>query len=224
MSVTATTLLLLLYPLLNVLPLNVVRFYWGFGKGLTPMPPEVRAKAEATDRTVQFLIYLTLLTVAAFFLRSSAIPPDVVGLNTRGWKGSLALGMLVSFLGWVLAATFQTERNADTPNTKPSGNLLAIRSGLAVIGSIAVEVWRALCIAALIRLDCPPWIAVLITAVPYGAPQLLASTATAAGAATSGAVLGFLFVATGSLVAPLTVGFTTALFQVFLSGRRSLSL
>jgi hypothetical protein len=225
MSVTATSLLLLLYPLLHVLPLNVVRFYCGFGQGLTPMPPEVRAKAQVTDRTVQFLIYLTLLTVAVFLLRSSAIPPEVAGLNTRGWKESLALGTLISFLSWVLAATVQIERSADESlNTRLSGNLLSIRYGLAVVGSVAVEFWRALCIAALIRLDCPPWIAVLIAAVPYGAPQLLASAATAAGAATSGVVLGFLFVTTGSLVAPLTVSITTDAFLVFLSSRHARSL
>jgi hypothetical protein len=140
MSVAETTLWLLLYPLLHVLPLNVVRFYWGFGRGLTPMPPEVRARAEAMDRTVQLLIYLSLLTIAAFLLRTSAIPPDVVGLNTRDWKVSLALGMLVSFLSWILAATFQVERPADeSPNTKLSGSLLATRYGLAVVGSIAVQ-------------------------------------------------------------------------------------
>ena len=47
---------LLLYPFLYLLPLNLVRFRWGFEEGLAPMPPEVQEKAEAADRVVLFEI------------------------------------------------------------------------------------------------------------------------------------------------------------------------
>ena len=73
MSITTTILAVALYPLLSSLPLNPVRFRWGFSQGLAPMPPEVQERAEAGDRTVLLLIYVTLLMVGALLLHGSSI-------------------------------------------------------------------------------------------------------------------------------------------------------
>jgi len=79
-----------------------------------------------------------------------------------------------------------------------------------VLGSLSVELWRAFCIVSLIRLDLSSWVAVLVVATAYGASQLSTTIATAAGASTVAAAAGFLFVKTGSLLAPLTMSLIAA--------------
>src|SRR5579863_4274555 len=92
MSVTATILALVLYPLLSSLPLNPVRLGWSANRGLAPMPPEVQESAEAADRAVLLLIYLTLLIVGALLLHASSISVNAVGINVNNWKWALVLG------------------------------------------------------------------------------------------------------------------------------------
>jgi predicted RNA-binding Zn-ribbon protein involved in translation (DUF1610 family) len=62
----------------------------------------------------------------------------------------------------------------------------------------------------LIRSELSPWFAIFVVAVAYGSSQLSTSTARAAGAATFGAAAGFLFVKTGSLLAPLAMSLIVA--------------
>ena len=212
MSVTTTILAVVLYPLLSSLPLNPVRFQWGFSRGLAPMPPEVQERAEAGDRTVQLLIYVTLLMVGALLLHGSSISADTLGLNANNWKSAIALGafmglLSVSTTGLVPPDVLRKEQEARGP--------LAMWCGLRALESFSVEFWRALCIVALIRLDFSAPIAVLITVLAYQAPRLMTSTATAAGAAVFGAVAGFLFVKTGSLLAPLTMSLITGGLYIY---------
>jgi hypothetical protein len=202
MSVTITILAIVLYPLLSSLPFNPVRFQWGFSRGLAPMPPEVQERAEAGDRTVLLLIYVTLLMAGALLLHGSSISADSVGLNANNWKSSIALGVFMSFFSVGIVGLMPAEELQKSLEARGS---LATWCGLRVLEAFSVEFWRALCIVALIRLDFSASIAVLITVLAYQAPRLITSTSTAAGAAVFGAVTGFLFVKTGSLLAPLTM-------------------
>lgn len=210
MSASTTILALALYPLLFVLPLNLVRFQWGFRQGPAPMPPEVQERAEAADRVVLLVIYVTLLTVGALLMHGSAISMHAVGLTTTNWKSAMALGALMSYvpLGFstVLLRNLPTDEQRRELDARGP---LATWCGLSVLSSCSVEFWRVLCIAALIRLDLFAWIAVLIVALTYGAPQMTTSTARAVGAAVFGGLAGFLFVKTGSLLAPLTMSLIT---------------
>ncbi len=211
MSVRTTILALVLFPLLNVLPLNLVRFQWGFRQGLAPMPPEVQERAEAADRAVLLVIYVTLLTVGAILLHGSAISVYTVGLTANNWKSAIALGVLISYVPLGVGAVLQRILPPDELRKDPEARgPLATWCGLGALGSFSIEFWRALCIAALIRLDLSASIAVLIAAVAYGAPQLTSSTPRAAGTAVAGGVAGFLFVKTGSLLAPLTMSLIIA--------------
>ena len=206
MSVTTTILALVLYPLLSSLPFNPVRFRWGFSQGLAPMPPEVQERAEAADRTVLLLIYVTLLTVGAVLLHGSSISVDTVGLNANNWKSAIALGVFMSFLSVGIVGLMPPGELRKGLEARGS---LAMWCGLRALEAFSVEFWRALCIVALIRLDLSAGIAVLITVLAYQAPRLITNTPTAAGAAVFGAVTGFLFVKTGSLLAPLTMSLIT---------------
>lgn len=212
MSVATTILVLALYPVLFLLPLNPVHFQWGFNRGPAPMPPEVQERAEAANRAVLLLNYLTLLTVGALLLHGSSISVDTLGLNTNGWKSAIALGVFMSFLsvstiGLMPPEVLRKEQEARGP--------LTMWCGIRALESFSVEFWRALCIVSLIRLDFSAWIAVLITVLAYQAPCLVTSTATAVGATTFGAVAGFLFVKTGSLLAPLTMSLITGGFYIY---------
>jgi predicted RNA-binding Zn-ribbon protein involved in translation (DUF1610 family) len=206
-----TIFILVFYPFLFNLPLNLVRFQWGFKQGLAPMPPDVQKRAEAADRAVLLVMYLILLVTVVLLLNRSLISTYAVGLTTANWKSAMALGVLVSYVPVGLGALLQRFLAPDKPGEEPeSHGPLAIWCGLTVLGALSVEFWRAFCIATLIRLELFPWVAVLVVAIAYGASQITTSTASAAGAATFGAAAGFLFVKTGSLLAPLTMSLIAA--------------
>jgi hypothetical protein len=203
--------LLVLYPLLFNLPLNLVRFQWGFKQGLAPMPPDVKERAEAAHRAVLLVMYLILLAVVASLLNRSLISIYEVGLTTGNWKSAMALGVLVSYVPVGLGALVHRFLATDKPEEEPrSRGPIAIWCSLTALGALSVELWRAFSIAALIRLELSPWLAVLVVAVAYGASQLSTNTARAAGAATFGATAGFLFVKTGSLLAPIAMSLVVA--------------
>jgi predicted RNA-binding Zn-ribbon protein involved in translation (DUF1610 family) len=208
--------LLVLYPLLFNLPLNFVRFQWGFKQGLAPMPPDVQKRAEAADRAVLVVMYLILLVVVVSLLNRSLLSIYAVGLTTDNWKSAIALGVLISYVPISLGALLQRFLATDKPEEEPeSRGPIAIWCSLTVLGALSVELWRAFSIAALIRLDLSPWFAVIVVAVAYGSSQLSANIATAAGAATFGAAAGFLFVKTGSLLAPLAMSLIVASAELY---------
>jgi hypothetical protein len=216
MSISITILALVLLPVLFILPFNLVRFRWGFEQGLAPMPPDVQERAEAGDRAVHFAVYMILLAAIAYLLHGSLISSYAVGLTTDNWKSATALAALLSYVPLSLGAMLQRILPPDRLREEPeSRGPLAVWCGLRVLGSISIEFWRAFCIAALIRLDFAAWAAVLLVAVTYGSSYLTTSVGMAAGAATFGGVAGFLFVKTGSLLAPLTMSLIVAGAQLY---------
>jgi hypothetical protein len=206
MSVSTLILTLLLFPLLHILPLNLIRLRWGLSQGLAPMSPEVQETAEAADRMVQLGIHLTLLTIVFLLIRGSSISVHDVGLTADNWKSVIAVGALVSFIPLGLGEVLNRNLSAAEVRKNPESRGPAVTwYALTLVGSFSTELWRAFCIAALLRLDLSVWIAVLITSFAYAAAQFRISTARAAGAAVFGGVAGVLFIKTGSLLAPLTM-------------------
>jgi predicted RNA-binding Zn-ribbon protein involved in translation (DUF1610 family) len=218
MSVGTTILALVSYPLLSSLPLNFVRVRWSFRKGLIPMPADVQERAEAADRLVFLVVDLSLLTLVVLLLHGSPISIYAVGLTSDNWKSAIGLGILVSYVPLGLSALLRRLLTPDQIHEEPeSRGALATWCGLTVLGSFSTEFWRAFCIADLIRLDFPKWVPVLVVAVAFGSSQLTTSIGRAAGAAAFGGVAGFLFVKTGSLLAPLAMSLIAAgahLYQV----------
>lgn len=209
---------LLLYPVLYLLPLNLVRFWWGFEQGLAPMPPEVQEKAETADRIVLCITDTILLVVVALLIYGSPISAYQVGLTADNWRPALGMGILFSLfpLGLIRLVLRNTppEKIREEPESRGP---VAVWYGLNALASFSHEFWRAFCIVSLIRLGLSVWVAVLIVAVVYGALQLKTSVARALGSATFGGAAGFLFINTGSLLSPLTLGLITAgayLYQV----------
>jgi predicted RNA-binding Zn-ribbon protein involved in translation (DUF1610 family) len=209
---------LLLYPILCLLPLNLVRFRWGFEAGLAPMPPEVQEKAEAADRLVLCVIHVILFAIVVLLMQGSPISEHEVGLTADYWKPALGMGILFSLfplgLGELLLRNMPPEKFREEPESRGP---LAAWCGLNTLGSFTHEFWRAFCIVTLIRLGLSAWVAVLIVAVVYGSIQLQTGVARALGAATFGGAAGFLFINTGSLLSPLTMSLIVAganLYQV----------
>lgn len=206
MSPSIVILALLIYPLLYVLPLNVVRFQWGFKKGLAPMAPELEERAEAADRVVLFLTDLILLVVVALLMHGSLISPYEIGLTTDNWKSAVGIGVMFSLLPLGLRGLLLSNAPPEAARKEfESHGPVAIWCGLIPFGSFSNEFWRAFCIVALTRLDISGWLAVVIAAVFFAAPSLQTNIATALGSAIFGGAAGFLFVKTGSLLAPLTM-------------------
>lgn len=216
MTATSTILALVFYPLLFNLPLNFVRLRWGFRYGMDPMPLEVQERAQAADRLVYFVQYTTLLTFVSFLLYRSLISGYEIGLRIENWKSAVALGALLSFVPLILGAIWQRIVPPDKRQEEPEFyGSLAGWYGLTLLGSFAVELWRVYCIAALLRLDLSGWLAVLLAALAYGVSQWTTSTARAVGAATFGGIAGFLFVKTGSLLAPFTMSLILGIAQLY---------
>jgi len=224
MSAQFTILALVFYPLLSNIPFNVVGFRWGLSHRPSPMPPEVREKAETADRLVQLVIYAILLTFVVLLLRDSAISTHAVGITIDKWKSAAALGVLLSCVPLALSTILLRILPPSEIQEQPeSHDPLAAWCGLAALGSISVELWRAICIVSLVRLDLSAWLAVALVSVAFGAAQLPTSTARAAGAAIYACIPGFLFVYTGSLVAPVTLSLVAQagrLYQVRHASRR----
>ena len=211
MSISIPIAALLSYPVLYLLPLNLVRFRWGFEHGLAPMPPEVQEKAETADRVVLCVTHVILLGVVVLLMYGSPISTYEVGLTADNWKPALGMGILFSLfplgLGELLVRNMPPERVREEPEAH--GPLTAW-CGLSTLGSFTHEFWRAFCIVSLIRLGISAWVAVLIVAVVYGTLYVQTSVAMALGSATFGGAAGFLFVNTGSLLSPLTMGLIAA--------------
>lgn len=211
MSTHSAVLALISYPLLVNLPPNVVRFRWGFRRGLAPMPPDVELQAEAADRAALFVIHLVLLAVIIFLLQRSSISAYAMGLTTENWKSGIAVGGLLGCVNASVGAVLL--RSVAAPGKlqeiPESRGPLATWSGLTVLGSLSVEFWRVFCIVTLIRFDFSAWLAVMVVAVAYGSASLTTSTAKALGAACFGGVAGFSFVKTGSLLAPVVMSLIT---------------
>jgi predicted RNA-binding Zn-ribbon protein involved in translation (DUF1610 family) len=225
MSLSIPISALALYPLLYLLPLNLVRFRWGFEKGLAPMPPAVQEKAEGADRVVLCVAHIILLVVVVLLMGSSPISSYQVGLNAGNWRPALGMGILFSLfplgLGELFLRNIPPEKVREEPESRGS---LAAWCGLNTLSLFAHEFWRAFCIVSLIRLGLPAWLAVLIVAVVYGTLHLPTSIARALGSAAYGATAGFLFVNTGSLLSPLTMGLIAAGAHLYRTRQASSSM
>ncbi len=209
---------LLLYPVLYLLPLNFVRFQWGFKEGLSRMPPEMEERAEATDRAVRFVTDVILLVVVVLLMHGSPISGYDVGLTADNWRPALGMGILLSLfplgLSELLLRNLPPEK---VQKELESRGPVATWCGLIALRSFSHEIWRAFCIASLIRLGPPAWVAILIAAAVYGVLNLQISFASALGSAVYGGAAGFMYVHTGSLLAPLTMSLIVAganLYQV----------
>jgi hypothetical protein len=218
MSFSIPIAALLLYPFLYLLPLNLVRFRWGFEQGLAPMPSELQEKAETVDRIVLCVAHAILLVVVVLLMSGSPISAYEVGLTADNWKPALGMGVLFSLfplgLGGLLLRNMPPEKVRQEPESRGT---LAAWYGLNALGLFTHEFWRAFCIVSLVRVGFSAWVAVLIVALVYGTLRLQTSVAMALGSATFGGAAGFLFVNTGSLLSPLTMGFISAaahLYQV----------
>jgi Type II CAAX prenyl endopeptidase Rce1-like len=210
MQASTVILVLAFYPLLSNLPINFVRLQWSFQQGLAPMPREVQERAETADRMVRLVMYLILLAGIASMLHGSLISKFDVGLTTSDWMSALALGTLVSFVPVSLGAMLSRIRAADKLEEElESRGPLVMWCCIVIIGSVSIEIWRAFCIAALVRLDLSTRTAVLVVSFAYGAALLHTGIAKVLGAAVYGGVAGFLFVKTGSLLAPLALSLAT---------------
>ena len=209
---------LALYPLIYLLPLNLLRFRWGLEEGLAPMPVTVMKKAEVLDRVVLCVTHVILLLAVTFLLNSCPISTYEVGLTTDNWKSAVGLGVLFSLLPLGLNELLLRNISINDLREQPEGQgPAAVWYGLVTLGSFTHEFWRVFCILSLIRLGLSGWGAILIVAVVYGALHIQTSVAKVLGSVTFGGAAGFLFVDTGSLLSPLTMSLIVAganLYQI----------
>lgn len=209
MGIATAAAALVLYPILFNLPLNLVRFEWGFRRGLAPMPHDIEQRAIAADIFVQIFDYLLLATVVVLLVRRSYIPVAELGFSESNWIAASTLGVLVGIvlLGF-LSVLLRNSPDEMRKEPESHGSFL-MWCGIQALGSFSVEFWRAFCIVALVRLDLSATLAILITAAASGASQVTMGMARAAGEAAFGCLAGMLFVGTGALWAPVALSFVT---------------
>jgi hypothetical protein len=210
MSLAPVISLILFYPLLLILAANTVHLPWRFQQTL-PQTPRAQEPAKTVSWLVLLATHVILLAVVLALLSRSQIPAEAVGLTTTNWKSAITLAAVLSCVPLSLGVAPQRRGGPGEPEeAEESRGPLAAWCGLAVLSSASIELWRTFCIASLVHSDLSPWIAVVIVAIAYGSPQIVTSVAAVAGATTFGTVTGFLFVGTGSLLAPLTMSLIIA--------------
>jgi membrane protease YdiL (CAAX protease family) len=221
MSASTPILALVIYLVLYLLPLNPVRFRWGVHRGLTPMPPEIEEKAKHLDWVANLSVKLTLIATIIVLARTSSLSLHAVGVSASNWRKALLFGLLFSAIDVVLIAFLQgASRPSKNPNPYPEVSS-ANRYGLQLLTAFSSEFWRAFSIVALLRSEFSAWAAVGITSIVWAVPFWYQSAWTCAGAVAGGLVLGFIFVKTGSLLAPLTASLIAAAYTVFLETRKT---
>lgn len=207
MSFSIPIFALILYPFLYLLPFNLVRFRWGLENGSAPMPRNAQEKAEIGDRVAQCVSYVILLFAVVWLMHGSPISAYAVGLTTDNWKQALGMGILFSLFPLGLHQLALQNIPGESVREQPEAHgPAAVWCGLIVLGSFTHEFWRAFCIVSLIRAGLSVWLAILIVSFVYGSLHIQTSTAKALGSVAFGAASGFLFVDTGSLLSPLTMG------------------
>jgi membrane protease YdiL (CAAX protease family) len=219
MSASTAILALVIYLVLYHLPLNPVRFRWGLHRGLAPMPLEIEQKAKELDWVADLSIQVTLLATVIVLARTSALSPHSMGLSTNNWLEAITLGVVFSVVPLGLSAVLlshDVSSKVENPYPPISSSR---RYGLQLLTVFASEFWRAFCIVALVRSDCPAWIAVGITSVVCAVPSFYQSTWRGVGAAAAGLIPGFLFIKTGSLLAPLALGLIASGYAAYSEGR-----
>src|SRR6266436_6402342 len=142
MSFSIAISALVLYPVLYLLPLNLVRFQWGFKEGLAPMPPEMQERAEAADRVVLFVTHAILLVIFVLLMHGSPISEYEVGLTADNWKPALGRGILLSLfplgLSELLLRNLPPEK---VQKELESRGPVATWCGLTALGSFSHEFW-----------------------------------------------------------------------------------
>lgn len=216
MSRNIVLLALVAYPLLHLLPLNLIRFRWGFKNGLALMPSEMQAKAEAADRVAPFIIQLILIMLVVLSMRGSSISVQEVGLTLHNWKSALGMGVmfslpLVSLGKLVLSSVSRKAARKEGVSRGP----MATWIGLVVLGAFSNAIWLAFCIVALIRHGFPAWLAIMLVTLFFATVSLQVNIARALGAAAVCGATGFLFVNTRSLLAPLAMSVIAGLNYVY---------
>jgi len=177
-------LVLVTYPVLCLLPFNLIRFRWGFVHGSAPMPPEIEAKAEVADRTALFLIHLLLCVLVAVSMRGASISLDEVGLSLANWKRALGMGLMFSLVFVGLGELFLSKvPPADSHKEAESRGPVAVWCGIILSVSFSREIWRAFCIVALIHYGFPARLSILLTALFSAAVLLKIGIANTLGAA-----------------------------------------
>ena len=220
MSIQTAVLALVLQPLIYSLPLNWIPLFRNLHRGLTPAAPEAQARAQEAEHAAVAIKHVVLMTVIVALLRGSAIPAEKVGLTLHNWRSALSLG---AFCSLALMLVFRGQRRFPAATEARPGPVtrgaIAVALCVQVLGSASAELWRAFCIVGLEAYSGAAWIAVLITAFAAAVLLLSRNVGRAVGATAYGLIAGFLFVRTGTLVAPISMAVIGRAGQLYLYRR-----
>jgi len=185
------------------------------------MPAEMEDQAEAADRVALFVTQLLLLVIVVLVMLGSRISPYEIGITAENWKSALATGALLGLVSLCLIKLVNASSEMLRKEAESHGPATTW-FGLILLGSTSNEVWRAFCVVALIRLHSPVSVAVAIAALFFAVTECLHfSVARALGTVTVGCVAGFLFVYTGSLLAPFAMSVIVGLTNLIQIRRAS---
>lgn len=184
------------------------------------MPPDIEQKAKELDWFADLGIQVGLLLTVLLLMWNSAVSARSIGLSTSNWRLAVTLGAIFSVIPIAIGGVLRRVPSAKSDDPYPQVGL-PNKYGLTVLSQFSPEFWRAFCITALIHVGCPAWVGVVITAVVCAVPHLYGSDFSALGAAVGGLIPGFLFVETGSLLAPVTMGLISSTFMLYDAHRRA---
>ncbi|HEV2245618.1 MAG TPA: CPBP family intramembrane glutamic endopeptidase [Terriglobia bacterium] len=210
MSKLTCYLALFSLPVVFLLVLNPVEFWWGFktaGKPV-PMPPDVDRSVTIGGRYTFLAKEAMLIALMWIFMRANSVSATSIGLWSSHWKFDLAVGCLgaVALIGIQVASSRITK--------SPLGDAGRMRKLYGyhgrllfwipanIFGPVAEEFWRAFCIFAFVSAGYSVSVAVVLTALAFGLGHIGLGLPAALAVATVGLGFALLYTWTGSLLAP----------------------
>jgi hypothetical protein len=183
--------------------LNPIEFSWAFHHGLEPMPEEVRDRAAAISRYVNFLGDALILGFVVVLALRNSIVAARVGLHLDKWKTNIALGIA----GGVLLIVLQGLMVKSIPRGTSSPFACRVRRGsvllwvfIFIAGAFSEELWIAFCLVALTTTGHSVPLSAAITVAVFAAVHYGYRLGGAVAVALKGVVSVLLFLWFGSLI------------------------
>jgi len=162
-------LALAILPIAVSIPLEPVSFFWGWKHRFEPMPPDVAEKSEQFRRYAAFPVDLVVTVLVLFLALRNSLTISQLGLSSASWERKVligcGLGIMWVGLDWSLSRiTFSPSRSRPSLFQKGSVSLWIL---IFLSGSFAEELWRSLCIVALMEAAHSKFFTVATTAFVF---------------------------------------------------------
>lgn len=164
-------LALAIFPISVFAPFNLVRFSWGYRRGLETMPHDVRVRAERVDRYIWPLTNLLTVAPVVILMNRERVPAAWVGLRFDRWQINTALGLSTGLFLVVIQGLLRMLMNpkkADLDHAELASGAASLWCLIFLFGAFSEELWLAFSLVALRQTNYSIASSILLTAIAIG--------------------------------------------------------